>query len=84
MLIIDSFGKNIYIDRDLVGYIDDNVLYIKGHKFADITDNGVISFGDKKIGFVDDDNSIIINDKEVGYIDGEHNFVFYNTIGNIK
>ena len=84
MLIIDSFGKNIYIDRDLVGYIGPNILYIKGHKFADITDDGVISFGAKKIGYIDEDNSIIINGNEVGYIDGEHNFVFYNTIGNIK
>lgn len=84
MLIIDSFGKNIYIDRDLVGYIGPNTLYIKGHKFADITDDGIISFGPKKIGYIDEDNSIIINGNEVGYIDGEHNFVFYNTIGNIK
>ena len=53
MLIIDSFGKNIYIDRDLVGYIGENILYIKGNKFADITDDGIISFGTKKIGYID-------------------------------
>lgn len=80
MLIIDSFGRNIYIDEDLVGYIGENVLYINGRKFADITDDGIISFGDKKIGFVDDDNSIIINNKEVGYIDGDNNFVFYKSL----
>lgn len=82
MLIIDSFGKNIYIDDELVGYIEENILYIKGQKFADITDDGIISFGDKKLGFVDDDNSIIINDKEVGYIDANNNFVFYKSLAS--
>lgn len=82
MLIIDSFGRNIYIDKELVGYIGQNALFIKGNKFADITDDGIISFGPKEIGFVDDDNSIVINDKEVGYIDGDNNFVFYKSLAN--
>ena len=82
MLIIDSFGRNIYIDEELVGYIGQNTLFIKGNKFADITDDGIISLGSKEIGFVDDDNSIIINDKEVGYIDGDNNFVFYKSLAN--
>lgn len=80
MLIIDCFGRNIYIDDDLVGYIGQNALFIKGNKFADITDDGIISFGTKKIGFIDDDNSIIINNNEVGYIDGDNNFVFYKSM----
>ena len=81
MLIIDSFGKNIYIEDDLVGYLKDNLMYIKGNKFADITDDGIISFGPKKLGYVDDDGSIIINGKEVGYIDQDNNFVFYKSLG---
>lgn len=81
MLIIDSFGKNIYIEDDLVGYLKDNLMYIKGNKFADITDDGIISFGPKKLGYVDDDGSIIINDKEVGYVDQDNNFVFYKSLG---
>ena len=80
MLIIDSFGRNIYIDEKLVGYIGENVLYINGQKFAEITDEGEISFGEKKIGYVDDDGSILINEKEVGYIDGDNNFVFYKSL----
>lgn len=80
MLIIDSFGRNIYIDEKLVGYIGENVLYINGQKFAEITDEGEISFGEKKIGYVDDDGSILINGKEVGYIDGDNNFVFYKSL----
>ena len=80
MLVIDCFGKNIYIDKELIGYIGENVLYIKGQKFADITDHGEISMGDKKVGYVDDDGSIIINNREVGYIDGENNFIFNESL----
>ena len=80
MLIIDSFGKNIYIEKDLVGYIGENFLFINGHKFAEITDEGEIYFPPKKIGYVDEDGSIIINGKEVGYIDGDNNFVFYKSL----
>ena len=79
MLIIDCFGHNIYIDKDIVGYIKDNELIISGRKFADITDDGIISFGGKEVGYVDDDGSIIINDREVGYIDAQNNFVFYKS-----
>ena len=80
MLIIDSFGKNIYIGEDLVGYLGENALYINGHKFAAITYEGEIYFPPEKIGYVDDDGSIIIHDKEVGYIDGDNNFVFYHSL----
>ena len=82
MLVIDSFGKNIYIDEKLVGYIGENVLFINGQKFAEITDEGIISFPPKEIGYVDDDGSIIINNREVGYIDGDNNFVFYKSLMN--
>ena len=84
MLIIDCFGHNIYIDDQLVGYLKDNELIISGRKFADITDDGVISFGPKKLGFVDEDGSIVINDREVGYIDGDNNFVFYKSFANLS
>lgn len=80
MLIIDCFGHNIYIGNQLVGYIKDNTLFVSGRKFADITDEGEISFGDKYIGYVDDDGSIIIHDKEVGYINENNDFVFYKTM----
>ena len=83
MLIIDCFGHNIYVDEDLIGYIQANELIISGRKFAGITDDGVISFGEKKLGYVDDDGSIIINGREIGYIDAENNFVFYKSFANI-
>lgn len=84
MLINDCYGHNIYIDNELVGYINRNELIISGRKFADITDEGIISFGQKQLGYVDDDGSIIINDKEVGYIDGDNNFVFYKSLANFR
>ena len=84
MLIIDCYGRNIYIDEQLVGYINRNELIISGRKFADITDEGVISFGQKELGYVDDDGSIIINNTDVGYIDGDNNFVFYKSLANFR
>lgn len=80
MLVIDCFNHNIYVDSDIIGYIGENQLLINGKKFADISDDGIISFGEKKIGFVDDDGSIIINQKEVGYIDADNNFIFYKSL----
>lgn len=80
MLIIDCFGHNIYIDEKLVGYIHQNELIISNKKFADITDDGIISINNSEVGYIDDDGSIIINDREVGYIDGDNNFVFYKTM----
>lgn len=82
MLIINCFGHNIYIDENLVGYIQENQLIISGRKFADITDDGIIYFGEKQLGYVDDDGSIIINNREVGYIDNDNNFVFYKSFAN--
>lgn len=79
MHIVNSFGKNIFIENKQIGYIDRKGLFINGHKFADVTEDGNISFGDKWIGYVDEDGYIIINDAEVGYIDLENNFVFYKT-----
>ena len=84
MLIIDSFGHNIIVGDKIVGYIKDNALFISGRKFADITDEGEISFGDKYLGYVEEDGSIIIHDKEVGYIDEQNNFVFYKSMSLVK
>ncbi|MBR0439954.1 MAG: hypothetical protein IJK27_04310 [Bacilli bacterium] len=83
MLIINSFGKNIIIGDQVVGYIQDNELIISRKKFADITDDGIISYNDSEIGFVDDDGAIIIHDKEVGYIDDGNNFVFYKSFAKM-
>lgn len=83
MLIIDSFGHNIYVGDELVGYIKDNALYMSGRKFADITDEGDISFGEKYLGYVEEDGTIIINNREVGYINEKNDFVFYKILSNL-
>jgi hypothetical protein len=80
MLIINSFGKNIYIEKQLVGYIGENSLYVSGKLFAEISDDGVITYNDKEIGYILDDGAIIIYDKEVGYINDNNDFVFYKTL----
>ena len=83
MLIINCFGHNIYVDDQLIGYINENQLIISGKKFADLSDDGIISFNDKEIGYIDDDGTIIIKDKEVGYIDGNNDFIFYKNFANL-
>jgi hypothetical protein len=80
MLIISSFGTNIYIEKQLVGYIGENALYVSGRKFADLSDDGIISINKMEIGYVDDDGSILIRDMEVGYINDNNDFVFYKTL----
>ena len=79
MLFIDCFGHNIYVNKQLVGYIGENELIISGKKFADLSDDGVISINKKEVGYIDDDCTIIIRDKEVGYVDGNNNFIFLET-----
>ena len=79
MLYIDCFGHNIYVNKQLVGYIGQNELIISGRKFADLSDDGIISINKNEVGYIDDDGTIIIKDKEVGYVDGNNDFIFYTT-----
>ena len=79
MLYIDCFGHNIYVNKQLVGYIGENELIISGKKFADLSDDGIISINKKEVGYIDDDGTIIIRDKEVGYVDGNNDFIFLET-----
>ena len=78
MQIVESFGKNVFVGKQMVGYIDREGIFINRQKFADITPDGEISFGEKKLGYVDEAGYIIIKGKEVGYIDNNNNFVFYD------
>ena len=76
MLFIDCFGHNIYVNKQLVGYIGENELIISGKKFADLSDDGIISINKKEVGYIDDDGTILIKDREVGYVDGNNDFIF--------
>lgn len=83
MLIIDCFGHNIYVDKQLIGYITENEIIISGRKFADLSDDGVITYDNKEIGFIDDDGTIMIKGNEVGYIDGNNDFIFYKSFAKM-
>ena len=78
MQIVECFGKNVFVGKQMIGYIDREGIFINRQKFADITPEGVISFNKQEIGFVDDDGYIIIKGKEAEYIDTDNNFVFYS------
>ena len=78
MQIVECFGKNVFVGKQMVGYIDREGIFINRKKFADITPDVEISLEGKQVGYVDEDGYIIIRDKEVGYIDTNNNFVFYD------
>ena len=77
MQIVESFGKNVFVGEQMVGYIDREGIFINRKKFADITPDGLISLNGQQVGYVDEDGYIFIKNKEVGYIDNNNNFVFY-------
>lgn len=81
MQIVECFGKNVFIGKRMIGYIDREGIFINRQKFADVTPEGIISYNQQEIGYVDEDGYIIVKGKEVGYIDTENNFVFYNISG---
>ena len=78
MQIVECFGKNVYVRKQMIGYIDREGIFINRQKFADITPDGVISYNKQQIGYVDEDGYIMIKGKEAGYIDTNNNFVFYS------
>ena len=78
MQIVECFGKNVFVGKQMIGYIYREGIFINRQKFADITPDGIISYNKQEIGYVDEDGYIIIKGKEAGYIDNDNNFVFYN------
>jgi len=82
MLTVPCFGRNVYIDSRLVGYITQNPsgegeIYISGHRFCKITDHGVISINGEKVGYVEDGGDIYLHDKLVGEITPQYDFRFF-------
>lgn len=89
MLVIDSFGKNVYIDKKLVGYISfDGEIFISGKKFGILEDNGgiiIILEGKKiRVGYVEDNGDVFFKNKQVGYINEANDIVFYGSMLNVK
>ena len=83
MQIVECFGKNVFVGKQMIGYIDREGIFINRQKFAVVSPDGIISYNDQEIGYVDDDGSIIINDREVGYINEKNDFVFYKSFANL-
>lgn len=78
MQIVECYGKNVFVGKQMVGYIAREGIFINRQKFADLTSNGDIVRVNVKVGHIDEDGYIIIKSKEVGYIDNDNNFVFYS------
>ena len=78
MQIVECFGKNVYVGKQMIGYIDREGIFINRQNFAVVSPDGIITYNEQKIGYVDEDGYIIIKGKEVGYIDTDNNFVFYS------
>ena len=64
MLFIECFGKNVYIDDELVGYISpDGDMFANGHKFGTLTHDGDIY-------------DIYIREELAGYVTPSHDIKF--------
>lgn len=70
MLVIECYGKNIYVGTDLVGYIDKfGNIFMNGRRFAKLTDDGKIIIEEvHEAGYIDDIGDIYLNGKNCGHI----------------
>lgn len=68
MLFIDCYGKNIYVDKKLAGYISlEGDFFASGHKFGSMTEYGEIYLNDEYVGYIEDNGDIFIGDIVGGY-----------------
>jgi hypothetical protein len=73
------YGHNIFIDDSLVGYISSNgeggaILFISGHKFAEMDEQGQISINGTPVGYIDDGGD---DNRYVGEVDATNDIRFY-------
>ena len=70
MLFLDSFGKNVYIDDELAGYISPSSgdMFANGHKFGSLTEYGEIYLNEEYVGYIEDNGDIYIGDNIGGYV----------------
>lgn len=77
MIFISSYGKNVYIDDELVGYISmDGDMFAKGHKFGTLTEDGDIYLSGEYVGYIEDNNDIYIHDNYAGYVNAQCDLCF--------
>jgi hypothetical protein len=79
---MNVYGHNIYIDDSLVGYISSNgeggaILFISGHKFADMDEQGKISINGAAVGYIDDGGDVYLHERYVGEVDATNDIRFY-------
>lgn len=81
MNFVYCYGRNVYIDDELVGYITKDqdgagVIYISGHLFCRVSDDGVFTINGEKVGYIDDDEDIYLHDKWVGEVTPQYDLKF--------
>ncbi len=78
MLFLDSFGKNVYFDDELVGYISPSSgdMYSNGHKFGTLTEYGEIYFNGEYVGYIEDNGDIFIGNNPAGYVSSTGDLYF--------
>ena len=70
MIFLECFGKNVYIDDELAGYIspESGDMYSNGHKFGSLTEFGEIYIQEEYVGYIEDNGEIYINEQNAGYV----------------
>ena len=74
------FGKNIYLDNKLVGYINSHSeVFIANKKIGEFEVDGTLYKVDSdfEICYIEDNGDIYSNDEEIGYVDEHDNIHFY-------
>ena len=78
MLFIECYGKNVYIDDELVGYISPTSgdMYADGHKFGNLTPEGDIYLNNEWVGYIEDNLDIYINEQVAGCVTPQNDIKF--------
>ena len=77
MIYIECYGKNVYVDDELAGYISpDGDFFASGHKFGSMFAEGDIYLNGEYVGYIEDNNEISINGEPGGYVNDRHDLVF--------
>lgn len=79
MIFIDCYRKNVYIDDNLVGYVnDEGIIYISNKKMMELTEDGDLYMNSECVGYIDDGGDIYIREKLVGNVTPNNDLKFNN------
>ena len=77
MIFIECYGRNVYIDDELAGYISpDGDFFANGHKFGCLSPDGDIYLQGEYVGYIEDNYEIIINGEHGGFVNDHNDLVF--------